>query len=140
MGTITVIHKATGEQLDFQINSLSDLVSAWRMATEYEKMAKDLKDKLKPYLADYLNDDGTSDEVNGYKFKSNLVTRRNYDKAIMRKVFDEDTLDLLLEPAKTKVDNYIKEHLSELGEDSSLLRETMIDVSKPYVVTKLEKL
>jgi uncharacterized protein (UPF0128 family) len=58
----------------------------------------------------------------------------------MRQVFDEDLLDTLLEPHKPSVDAYIKENLEELGESSTLLRESMIEVGKAYQVIKLEKI
>lgn len=137
---ISSSHKITGEIVEFDINNLTDLVNAWRIASEYEKLAKDLKDKLKPELAKYVNEDGKSDEIDGYRFTTTFVQRKNYDKAVMRQVLDEDTFDLLLIPHKTKVDEYIKEHLDELGEASTMLRESMIDDGKPYSITKLEKL
>lgn len=133
-------HKITGEIVEFDIKNLADLVNAWRIASEYEKLAKDLKDKLKPELAKYVNEDGKSDEVDGYRFTTVLVQKKNYDKAVLRQVLDEDLLDLFLKPDKTKIDNYIKEHLDELGENSGLLRDTMIEDGKPYSITRLEKL
>lgn len=137
---ISSSHKITGEIVEFDIQNLADLVNAWRIASEYEKLAKDLKDKLKPELAKYLNDDGKSDEIDGYRFTTSFIQRKNYDKAVMRQVLDEDTFDLLLIPHKTKVDQYIKENLSELGDTSTILRESMVEDGEPYSVTRLEKI
>lgn len=137
---ITAIHKITGEQIEFDIKNINDLINAWRTASEYEKLGKELKDKLKPELSKYLDDSGKTEEVDGYQFKSTFVQRKNYDKAVLRQVVDEDTYDLLVIPHKTKVDAYIKENLNILGDNSGLLRDTMIDEGRGYSVTKLERL
>lgn len=137
---IQATNKSTGEVIEFDIKNVNDLVSAWRTASDYEKLAKELKDKLKSELDKYVDESGKSEEVDGYQFKSMFVQRKTYDKAIMRQVLDEDTFDLLLVPDKTKVDAYIKENLEYLGENSGLLRDTMIDNGKGYSVIRLEKL
>lgn len=137
---ITATHKTTGETVDGEINNISDLINMWRLASEYEKLATNLKDQMKKILPNYLNEDGKSEEVDGYRFTSTNVQRRNYDKSVMREVFDEDTLDLLLKPDKTLIDKYLKEHLEDIGEGSTLLRNTMIDEGRPYNVSKLERL
>lgn len=137
---ISATHKITGEHIEFDVNNLTELVTAWRTVQEYEKLAANLKDQLKKLLPQYTNEDGKSDEINGYRFTTTFVQRKNYDKAVMRQVLDEDTFDLLLIPHKTKVDEYIKEHLDELGEASTLLRESMISEGRGYSVTRLEKL
>lgn len=137
---ITATHKTTGETVESEVTNLTELVNAWRLASEYEKLATSLKDQLKKLLPQYLDEQGKTDEIDGYRFTSTYVQRKTYDKAVMRQVLDEDTLDLLLIPDKTKVDAYIKENLSELGEHSGLLRDTMIEVGKGYSTTRLEKL
>jgi hypothetical protein len=137
---ISATHKTTGELVEFDVTNLTELVSAWRTVQEYEKLATNLKDQLKKLLRQYINEDGKSDEVDGYRFTTTFVQRKNYDKAVMRQVLDEDTFDLLLIPHKTKVDEYLKEHLNELGEASTMLRESMISEGRGYSVTKLEKL
>lgn len=137
---ISATHKTTGELVEFDVTNLTELVSAWRTVQEYEKLATNLKDQLKKLLPQYINEDGKSDEIDGYRFTTVLVQKKNYDKAVLRQVLDEDLLDLFLKPDKTKIDNYIKEHLDELGENSGLLRDTMIEDGKPYSITRLEKL
>lgn len=137
---ISATHKTTGELVEFDVTNLTELVSAWRTVQEYEKLATNLKDQLKKLLPQYIKEDGKSDEIDGYRFTTVLVQKKNYDKAVLRQVLDEDLLDLFLKPDKTKIDNYIKEHLDELGENSGLLRDTMIEDGKPYSITRLEKL
>lgn len=137
---ISATHKTTGELVEFDVTNLTELVSAWRTVQEYEKLATNLKDQLKKLLPQYINEDGKSDEIDGYRFTTVFVQKKNYDKAVLRQVLDEDLLDLFLKPDKTKIDNYIKEHLDELGENSGLLRDTMIEDGKPYSITRLEKL
>ncbi len=136
---IKATHKITGELIELNANNATEVINAWRIATEYEKLGEALKAQLKKLLPNYLDESGKTDEVDGYRFTSIFVQRRNYDKAVMRQVFDEDTFDIFLKPDKTLVDNYIKEHLNELGEASSKLRETMIDDGKGYSATKLVK-
>jgi hypothetical protein len=140
MTRVSATHKIYGEQVTLEVENLTQLTSAWRIASEYEKIGQELKDKLKKLLPEYLDDSGRTDEVDGYRFTTVLVQRKNYDKAVLRQVLDEDLLDLFLKPDKTKIDNYIKEHLDELGENSGLLRDTMIEDGKPYSITRLEKL
>lgn len=137
---ISATHKTTGELVEFDVTNLTELVSAWRTVREYEKLAANLKDQLKKLLPQYTNEDGKSDEIDGYRFTTTFVQRKNYDKAVMRQVLDEDTFDLLLIPHKTKVDEYLKENLNELGEASTMLRESMLNEGRGYSVTKLEKL
>lgn len=137
---VSATHKTTGETIEHDVNNIVDMVNAWRLASEYEKLAMSLKEQLKKMLPPFLDESGNSEEVGGYVFKSRLIHRRNYDKTIMRQVLDEDTFDLLLIPDKTKIDAYIKENMNSLGDISTKLRETMVDVGRPYNVTRLERL
>lgn len=140
MAKIIGLNRVTGETVEAEVTNLTELVNGWRLASEYEKLATSLKDQLKKLLPQYLDESGKTDEVDGYRFTSTFVQKKTYDKAVMRQVLDEDTLDLLLIPDKTKVDDYIKENLSELGENSGLLRDTMIEAGRGYSTTRLEKL
>lgn len=137
---VSATHKIYGEQITLEVEDITQLTSAWRIASEYEKLGKELKDQLKKLLPQYLDESGNTEEVDGYRFTTTFVQRKNYDKAVMRQVLDEDTFDLLLIPHKTKVDEYLKEHLNELGEASTMLRESMLNEGRGYSVTKLEKL
>lgn len=137
---ITATNKATGELIELKADTLPEIVEAWRIASEYDKAATSLKDQLKKLVPEFINDKGVSEEYKGYAFRSSGVQRWTYDKAILRQVFDEDQLDLFLKPVKKDVDDYLKQHLEELGEDSTKLRNAMIPDGKPYSVIKLEKL
>lgn len=137
---ISATHKTTGETVEYDVNNITDMVNAWRLASEYEKLATSLKEQMKKILPTFLDESGKSEEVDGYRFTSLSVQRKNYDKSIMRQVLDEDIFDLLLIPDKTKIDAYIKENLEELGDISTRLRETMVEVGRSYSVTKLERL
>jgi len=137
---ITATNKATGEVVELEANTPEQIVQAWQIAQEYEKTSKALKDQLKKLVPDFVGDRGTSDPIGNFQFRVNSIQRMTYDKSIMRNVFDEDTFDLLLEPNKAAVDNYLKEHIDETGEAGTQLRNTMIPVGNPYQVIKLEKL
>lgn len=137
---ITATNEATGELIELKADTLPEIVEAWRIASEYDKAATSLKDQLKKLVPEFINDKGVSEEYKGYAFRSSGVQRWTYDKAILRQVFDEDQLDLFLKPVKKDVDDYLKQHLEELGEDSTKLRNAMIPDGKPYSVIKLEKL
>lgn len=136
---ITAVNKATGEVAELPADTPEEIVTAWQVAGEYEKVAKALREQLKKLVPTLVSDNGTSEAYNGYMFRVSNVQRKNYDKAVLRNVVDEDTLDLLLVPDKVAVDNYLKEHLEELGEASTELRQKMVPVGKSYQIIKLEK-
>jgi len=136
---IKSVNKLTGEEYDFAADTAEELITSWSTINETIKALERAKDQLKPLVEDIVNYKGVY-EGDNYRFRISSVQRVNYDKAIMRQVFDEDLLDTFLEPHKPSIDAYIKENLEDLGENSTLLRETMVDVGKPYQVIKLEKL
>lgn len=137
---VTATNKYTGEIVELSADDLEDIVEAWNVAREYEKVAEALKDQLKKLVREKVSENGVSEPVNGYMFRVSNIQRKNYDKSVLRTVFDEDTLDLFLEPNKPAVDKYLKENLAQLGEASTILRNSMVEVGKPYQVIKLEKL
>lgn len=136
---VSATNKITGEVVDMPADNLDQIMTAWQLAQQLEKMAKDLKDQLKPEVERFA-EDGSSEEINSLRFKVISIQRYDYDKTVMRQVLDEDVFDLLLKPDKTAVDNYLKENLEQLGDISTELRKTMVEVGKPYKVIKLEKL
>lgn len=133
------VNKYTGEVITVKAGSYQEIIEAWRLAQEYERMVKSLKDQLKILVPLHVPNTGVGDEVNGYLFRVSNVQRMNYDKSVLRRTLDEDVLDLLLIPHKPTVDAYIKEHLSELGEASTEIRKNMLPEGEPYQVIKLEK-
>jgi len=137
---IKAINKATGEVIELDADTPEQIVEAWKIAQEYEKAAKSLKDQLKKIVPSLVNDDGKSDEINNAVFKINTIQRMTYDKSVVRQVLDEDVFDLMTKIDKTKLDNYIKDNLSELGDISTELRASLIPDGKPYQVIRLERL
>lgn len=137
---ITATNKATGEVIELDANDLAEIVEAWRVVQEYEKAAGDLREQLKKLVPAYANNKGLTDEVDNHMFRVSHIQRMNYDKAIMRRVLDEDIFDVLLRPDKPAIDKYLKENLETLGGASTELRESMIPDGKAYQVIRLEKL
>ena len=137
---ISATNRSSGEIVELDVDDYDQAIEAWKVAQEYAKVADALKDQLKKIVPSFVDETrGVSEPLNGYMFRVSNVQRMNYDKAVLRNVFDEDTLDLFLEPNKTAVDKYLAEHLEEVGEGSTLLRKSMKPVGKPYQVIKLEK-
>lgn len=136
---ITATNKATGEVIELAADTAEQIVQAWRTAQEYEKAATALKDQLKKLVPEMVGDRGVSEPVDGYQFRVSSIQRMTYDKAVMREVLDPDVFDVLLKPDKPAVDTYLKDHLAELGEDSTKLRASMIADGRPYQTIRLEK-
>lgn len=137
---IKATNKATGEVIELEDNSLDQVIEAWRVAQEYEKAAKSLKDQLKQSLTRYINDNGKSDEYSGYRFTSYMVQRMTYDKSTLKETIDDqDLLDLMLAPDKQFIDKWLKDNVETSGEVGTRLRNSMVEVGKPYEVIKLEK-
>lgn len=137
---IKVTNKITGEVIELDDDRLDQVVEAWKLASEFEKMGKYIKDKMKPLLSAMINDNGTSDEVNGYMFRQSFVQRMTYDKgAIFEAIDDEDLRLEMLTPNKGFIDNYLKENIDITGDIATILRSSMVPAGDPYTVIKLEK-
>lgn len=135
---MSVTNKLTGEV--FEVKNITEAVNVWKDISSQIKALEAVKEQMKSLLPKYLNEQGKSEEVDGYYFNSMIVQRRNYNKAVMREVLDEDTFDLFLKPDKTAIDKYLKENAEEIGDASTQLRNTMVDEGRAYTVTKLEKI
>lgn len=131
--------KSTGELIEFEPETLEELMQTWKLCKEYIEAYTKVKDQLKPLVDAYVNDKGVSDPVNGYVFKVIPIQRMNYDKSVMRQVFDEDTFDQFLEPNKSAIDKFLKDNLAKLGTASTELRQSMIPSGRPYTQVKAEK-
>ena len=107
---VTAINKGSGEQIELPADTPEDIVNAYRIAAEYEKVAKSLKDQLKKLLPNVLDEQGRSPEVNGYIIKRYESQRMNYNPMALYNVFDEDTVNLFMKPQKGLVDKYLKEN------------------------------
>jgi hypothetical protein len=126
-GEIIEIPSETQEQIMESLLEINQTIKLWESA--YKKLKGIAEKKI---------DHGF--EHNGYKFYSNVIQRQTYDMNKLREVFDEDELWNFMELKKTAVDNYIKDHLDDLGEKATMLRKSMIESGNPYSITKLEKL
>lgn len=129
----------TGEVLSFTASTPPELVEALVQINAYIKAYKLLKKKLEQTAFDLADTNGQL-EHKGYRVYCQSIQKMTYDKSVMRQVFDEDTLDLFLTPAKGKIDKYIAEHLEEYGEKSTLLRDTMIANGDPHSSVRVIKL
>lgn len=137
--TLSATNKNTGEVVEVDAGTGDEIITAYRAINETIATWEQLKKKLQARAAEYIEEWGEL-EHDGYAVRSYTTQRMNYPKSALREVFDADELDLFLEPVKTKVDAYLKEHLDELGDASTKLRESMVPAGRPYSVTRLEKL
>ena len=135
---IKVVNTLTGEVEEFLDDTPKDILNSWKLISNQIKALERAKEKLKKKVPAIVDNNGNF-EHSGYRFHISTVQRFNYDKAIMREVFDEDLLDTLLVPNKTLVDTYIKDNLEDLGENSTYLRKNMVEQGLSYQVIKLEK-
>ena len=137
---ITAVNKHTGEVVELKADTFEELVVAWQIAKEYEKVSEALKKQLKELVPNYINDKGVSEEYKGHMFRVSNIQRKTFDKAVMREVLDEDTYDQFLKPDVTNLKKFIKDNLETLGDASTKLSKSMIPDGKPYQTIKLEKL
>ena len=107
---VTAVNKASGEYIELPANTSEEIVRAYLIAAEYEKVAKSLKDQVKKLLPTIVDEQGRTPEVDGYVLRRYESQRMTYNKMALREVFDEDELELFLEVSKGKVDAYIKEN------------------------------
>lgn len=139
MASFTATIESTGEVLEFGADTPEQLIESYKVLNEYAKALDGIKKKLQAEAMKHAGDRGYF-EHNDYAVRVSSVQRMTYDKAVLREVLDEDTFDLMLEPAKTRVDTYIRENLEDLGDRAKQLRDSMIEAGKPYTVVKLERL
>lgn len=137
---VTAVNKATGEVIELDADTPEQIVQAWRTCQEYVKAAESLKDQLKKIVPTITSERGVSEPIGNFMFRVSAVQRMTYDKAVMRRVLDEDVFDILMKPDKGATDKYLKENLETLGEASTELRHSMLPDGKPYQVIKLERI
>lgn len=138
--SVDAVVTSTGEVLSYPTDTPEQIIESYLLVNEYIKcLSETIKPKLQKLAASIIERDPTY-EHNGYKPVCQVIQRMNYDKAVLREILDPDTFDLMLEPAKKRVDEYIKENLEQLGPDSTRIRESMIPTGNPYTVIKLERL
>jgi hypothetical protein len=131
--------ESTGEVISFDADTPAQVIDSMRLLKEYVEAYDQLKRELQA-RAQVMEANGEQLEHNGYGVRIFSAFRKNYDKAVLRQVLDEDTFDLMMEPAKSRIDRYIAENLEQLGEDSTRLRQSMVMAGKPYTTVRLERL
>ncbi len=138
----SVTIESTGEVLDFEYGTPEQLISSYKLVNDYIEAYEALKKKLQARAIEVIDNEGFNGSIerNGYILRSYTTQRRNYDAAVLRSIFDEDEMALFMEPAKGRIDRYIRDHLAELGITSTVLRDTMVPAGKPYSVVRLERL
>lgn len=134
--------KQTGEIIELADETFTDVMKSWQIATDYEKIGKALKEKLKKRILQYIGSNGRSEEIDGYQFRVSNVQKMTYDKAVLRDAVGEDVYDLFMEPKKTAIDEYLAELVSKGDPDdiTTKVRAAMLPKGKPYSQTVLEKL
>jgi len=139
---ITATNKHTGEVVELPADTPAQIIQAWQIAQEYEKVSKALKDQLKEIVPSLVDDDKSlSEEYNGYAFRISNIQRMNYDKTTLFNVVkDQDLLNEMLQPDKAYIDKWLKDNVETSGELGTELRKSMVAVGKPYQVIKLERL
>lgn len=135
-----IINRLTGEVLNFNDRTYEEVLWTWKHAQELERIAKTIKDKLKPKVRDFIVVDGVTEPLDGYQFRKSVVQRYNYNKSTLRQYLDPDVVDVLTKVDKTAVDRYLKENFTELGSIADNIRQSAIPEGKPYEVIKLENL
>lgn len=136
---LTATNSFTGEIVATSYNSPEEAGLELLALNKQIEALESLKKQLQDYIAQNANESGLLNISDQYIVRVTQTQRMQYDKAVLREVFDEDELDLFLEPAKGKIDRYIKDHLDDLGEFSTMLRESMIPTGSPYRTVKVER-
>lgn len=144
---IKTIVEATGEVIELDATKPLDIVTAWQIATDYEKAAKDLKNQLKDYLPSMINDvTGLSDRYGDYHFRQSSSQPMTYPVSKVREVFTPELRkrfdldeDAFLEVKKSELDKFIKKNLDILGDKSTELANSKVAKGNPRVSVRLEK-
>ena len=136
---ISALNKATGEVIELPAETLGEVTQTWQTVQQYDTAITALKEQLKKKVRE-LADQEQIEEVNNTIFRVTSVQRMTYDKSVLRRLLDEDTLDVFLEVKKTAVDNYLKENIDDLRDVATEIRSSMVASGDPYEVIKLEKL
>ena len=139
MKNIQITNYRTGELIELPVGKPEDILDSLRFVQETKKLYELAEAKLKAMSRKIVDSNGVF-EHGEYRLRISPVQRMTYDRAVLRSVVDEDTLDSLLKLNKTAVDEYIKENLYSLGEGATLLRKTMIPDGNPYETVKVEKI
>ncbi len=137
---VTALNKASGEVIELPATTPDEIVNAYRIAQHYEKVAVELKNQLKTLIPTLLDEQGRSEVIDKYQFKRIESQRQTYEKSILYKIFDEDTIDLFTKVQKKAVDDYVKEHREELtNSDLDMLKHGLIPDGNVITSIRLER-
>lgn len=144
-GNITVVNKHTGEVWDFGWANDEGLAEAYANINETLAALERGRRKLREAVLKQMEKEGVDHRgVGRYIWHKRINRYLNYDLSTMRKVLDEDTLNLLIKPDKPKIDQMLKDSANNPKSPviepkaASALRETMVEERAPAVVLRLE--
>lgn len=135
---VTATIESTGEVLELACNTPEQCIDSLLLVNSALEAYELLKNKLKKHVETLI--ETPTYQHAGHLLRISNIQRTIYDPFVLRQVFDEDTLATFMEQKKGRIDKYIKEHLPELGDNSTTLRNSLLPVGKPFKVIKLEKL
>lgn len=137
---VTTMNKASGEMIELPADTPDEIVNAYRIAQNYEKVAVDLKNQLKELIPNLLDEQGRSQVIDKYQFKRIETQRQTYAMPVLREVFDEDEISLFLKVQKKLVDDYVKEHRDKLtNEQFDTLKHGLVPDGNVITMIRLEK-
>lgn len=130
-----IVEKLTG--IVYETETDENVIESMILINEQLKALDDVKKQLRDIM---MERDLSGREHNGRVVRISNTQRKIFDKAIMRRVFDEDLYDTFMKPDNKAVKEYIKENLETLGDASTELSKNMIPDGRPYTTVKVERL
>lgn len=141
---VSATNKSTGEVIELSVNDLSEIMSAWMVMQQYEKLATDLRNQLKDLVRNSVNDSGVSEELDNRIFKVNSIQRTKYNTQKVREALgDEDLFNTFVEVNSTELNKWLKNEVKKQTLDfdvSRAIKEAKEPAGNPYEVIKLETL
>ena len=142
---ITVVSKATGEIFEFKADTDMELAQSYDQIRELIGALERAKTKIRTQVLQRMeasNDD--SIDLGNYKWRKQIRHYLNYDMTVLRNLLDEDLLNDLVKPDKTKIDQYIKDSVDAdspviPADVATELRATMFAERTPSVAVMLER-
>ena len=141
---ISATNKVTGEVVELPAGSLEEVMTAWTVMQQYEKLASDLRDQLKDLVRAQVNDSGVSEELNNKMFKVSAIQRTKYNPQKVKEALgDEDLFNTFVEVNSSELNKWLKAEVKKRTIDhevSRAIKEAKEPSGKPYEVIKLEQL
>lgn len=109
---VQCINMATGEVLEWDVSTDTAMAMAYDEITQFEGALKRAKEKIKKRAIARMGMDDTLDISLQYQFaRTTRAQSYEYDKAELRKWFDEDAFDTITKVDTKKADTLIKEYV-----------------------------